>query len=115
LRSSSSSSSPSSPSSPSPSPAEWMPKAASRYIPCAVRRQVARRDENRCAFRDASGNRCTATRGLEYHHIVPHALQGPPTVSNVSLRCQSHNLHQARIDFGEEVVQRAICRARPLA
>ena len=87
-------------------------QAASRYIPRAVRRQVAERDGGRCAFVDASGNRCTSTANLEYHHIVPHALHGPPTVENTSLRCRPHNLHQATLDFGEEVVQRAISRSR---
>ena len=81
-------------------------------MPRDVRREVARRDENCCAYRDGAGNRCTATKNLEYHHIVPYALQGPPTVDNISLRCKAHNLHHATLDFGNEVVLRAIARSQ---
>jgi len=86
--------------------------AGSRHIPRAVKRQVAERDEGRCTFIDASGQRCTSVWNLQYHHVVPHARQGPPTLANTTLRCRMHNLHEAKLDFGEEVVERAIARSR---
>ena len=80
------------------------PADGSRHIPAAVRREVWRRDEGRCAFVGASG-RCTETAFLEFHHVEPYAVGGPPTVANVELRCAAHNAYEARLFFGESVVR----------
>jgi len=48
----------------------------SRYVPVAVRREVAERDELRCAYVDPDGERCAERRFLEFEHRVPHARGG---------------------------------------
>lgn len=74
----------------------------SRYIPAAVRREVWTRDGGRCAFIGSRG-RCTQTRRLEFHHIVPFARCGPPTVENIALRCRAHNQFEGERDFGRSL------------
>jgi hypothetical protein len=73
-----------------------------RAIPAVVRREVWRRDRGRCAFVDDAGQRCKATRAVEYHHIVPYGKGGKHESSNIALRCRPHNQHQADLDFGAE-------------
>jgi hypothetical protein len=48
----------------------------------------------------ANGRRCTERAFLELHHIHPHALDGPATVANISLRCRRHNAYEAELVFG---------------
>jgi hypothetical protein len=83
-----------------------------RYIPAAVRREVWRRDEGRCAFVSADGHRCASTHWVQFHHVVAHAKGGLSTVSNLSLRCASHNQHHAEHDFGPSHIARAIAESR---
>lgn len=79
-------------------------RSASRHLPSAVRRGVWLRDGGRCAFRDARGVRCRATRALEFHHEQPFARGGPSSLDNVTLRCRAHNELAAEDDFGRELV-----------
>ena len=72
----------------------------SRHIPAAVKRAVWWRDAGQCAFVSDAGRRCTARSFLELHHIQPHAMDGPPTVGNISLRCRRHNEYEAELVFG---------------
>jgi hypothetical protein len=72
----------------------------SRHIPAAVRRAVWLRDGGRCAFVARSGRRCGEGGFLEFHHVEPYARGGEPAVSNIALRCRSHNAYEAEIDFG---------------
>jgi 5-methylcytosine-specific restriction endonuclease McrA len=74
--------------------------APSRHIPSAVKRAVWRRDGGQCAFVSAGGRRCTERAFLELHHIHPHALAGPATAANISLRCRRHNQYEAELVFG---------------
>ena len=76
------------------------PKAPSRHIPNAVKRAVWFRDRAQCAFVADTGHRCTERSFLELHHVHPHALDGPATVGNISLRCRRHNRHEAEMVFG---------------
>ena len=76
----------------------------SRHIPAAVRREVWRRDEGRCAFLGARG-RCTERGFLEFHHVVPFATGGQAVASNIELRCRAHNLYEADLFFGGDVVR----------
>ena len=76
----------------------------SRHIPAAVRREVWRRDEGRCAFLGARG-RCTERGFLEFHHVVPFAVGGAPDANNIELRCRAHNLYEADLFFGGDVVR----------
>ena len=81
-------------------------RARSRHIPAAVRRDVWRRDEGRCAFRGERG-RCTATGFLEFHHVVPYADGGEASASNIQLRCRTHNGYEAELWSGAQRVPQA--------
>jgi hypothetical protein len=73
---------------------------ASRNIPAEVQRIVWVRDRGSCAFIAADGRRCGCRRFVEFHHIVPYAAGGKPTVENIALRCRAHNGHEAQVFFG---------------
>ncbi|MDZ4805736.1 MAG: hypothetical protein SGI90_12830 [Candidatus Eisenbacteria bacterium] len=87
----------------------------SRHIPAAVRREVARRDGDRCAFHGRDGRRCSARGPLEFHHLEPFAVGGRATVDNISLRCRAHNSHEAVRCFGrfQLVPERVVFSANP--
>jgi hypothetical protein len=78
--------------------------ARTRHIPAAVKRAVWRRDHGRCAFVGSLG-RCEETAFLEFHHLEPFAAGGESAVENLQLRCRSHNQHEARLYFGDEISQ----------
>lgn len=95
------------PSAPAKAPrATVEPKVRSRHIPAAVKRQVRKRDGGRCAFVGRQG-RCPERRYLHFHHVLPYAVGGPPTVDNIQLRCAAHNAHEAKGYFGAEAVAAA--------
>ncbi|MBA3884499.1 MAG: HNH endonuclease [Acidobacteria bacterium] len=77
----------------------------SRHIPARIRRKVWCRDDGRCAFVGAEGERCGETGFLELHHIVPFADGGEATTDNLTLRCRAHNQHEADVWFGPMVVR----------
>src|SRR5690606_7935679 len=74
-------------------------------VRAAVRREVWRRDGARCTYVDGRGERCRETEFLELHHVNPHALGGPPTADNLTLRCHAHNAPATEQDFGREFVR----------
>ena len=80
------------------------PRARSRYVSAAVRREVYRRDAARCTYVDVRGQRCCETRYLELHHLLPFAKGGENAVPNLTLRCASHNALAAEADFGPRPV-----------
>jgi hypothetical protein len=71
----------------------------SRHIPATVKRAVWARDAGRCAFVGRNG-RCRETGFLEFHHVVPYARGGPPSVDNIELRCAAHNAYESALCFG---------------
>jgi hypothetical protein len=71
----------------------------SRYIPSAVRRDVAARDDLRCAFVSPTGRRCEASAHLEFDHLKPYALGGTKDAPNLRMLCRSHNAYEARRHF----------------
>ncbi len=73
----------------------------SRHIPAEVRRAVWQRDGGRCGF-VGEGGRCAEGSFLEFHHVVPHAAGGPPTVDNIQLRCRAHNAYEADLRLGAD-------------
>jgi hypothetical protein len=82
-------------------PRKWPgPLSASRNIPAHVKRAVVARDGAKCAFVAASGRRCAERAFLEFHHVVPYARGGPATVTNIQLRCRTHNGYEAEAYFG---------------
>jgi hypothetical protein len=84
-------------------------KRRSRYVAAAVRREVWARDEAQCAFIGPHG-RCKERKFLEFHHRDPYAEGGGSTAVNIELRCRAHNVYEAELHFGPEVV--AAARAR---
>ena len=72
----------------------------SRNIPADVKRNAVARAAGRCAFVARNGRRCEERRFLEFHHVVPHAAGGKPTVGNIELRCRAHNGYEADRYFG---------------
>jgi hypothetical protein len=83
-----------------------------RYIPAAVRREVYRRDDARCTYVDARGQRCRETHYLELHHLQPFARNGAHLASNLTLRCVAHNALAAEQDFGPQVMAERRCSTR---
>jgi hypothetical protein len=79
---------------------DWSRVKASRHIPSHVKRAVWHRDGGQCGFLAHDGQRCTERTFLEFHHLQPHALAGPATVENISLRCRRHNQYEAEVVFG---------------
>jgi hypothetical protein len=89
-----------------PRPAKPSDGRATRQIPAAVRRAVARRDGRCCAYVSPKGVRCGAREFLEFHHTDPWARSRAHAVENISLRCRAHNQHAARRDLGERHMAR---------
>jgi hypothetical protein len=77
-----------------------------RYVPLALKRAVYYRDEGRCRYTDAAGQRCKERDWLEYHHRFPYALGGQHTLRDVCLMCHAHNQYEADRDFGRDVMAR---------
>jgi len=75
-------------------------EGSSRHIPAAVKRTVWVRDAGRCAFVARNGRRCEARGFIEFHHVHPYAVGGPPTIGNIELRCQAHNGYEADLFYG---------------
>jgi hypothetical protein len=76
----------------------------SRHLPAAVRRTVWRRDAGRCAFVGTEG-RCHEMTLFEFHHVEPYAAGGVTSAENIELRCRAHNVHEAQLFFGADVVR----------
>jgi hypothetical protein len=72
---------------------------SSRSIPAAVEREVWARDGGRCAFVGITGLRCEERRFIDFHHVKPWIVGGPPTAVNVALRCRAHNAYEAAVYF----------------
>ena len=87
-------------------------RAPGRYIPAEVRREVWKRDGGRCTWVGPDGKRCGSRYQLEFDHLRPYALGGPPTAANLTLHCRPHNLHGARELFGAQHMAKFM-RRRP--
>ncbi len=77
-----------------------------RYIPAPVRRAVAERDGNQCAFVDAQARRCNERDALEFHHRQPFGRGGDHSLENIQLLCRTHNGFFAEQDYGKETIDR---------
>jgi hypothetical protein len=84
----------------------------SRYIPAAVKRAVAERDNYQCFFVGADGRRCEERRHLQYHHDEVFARGGPSSVENLHLACAAHNRYRATLDFGDAWMRRVVAEKR---
>lgn len=77
------------------------PSTRVRTIPAQVRRSVAQRDDERCAFVGSDGHRCAERRFLEFDHVIPVACGGATNVQQVRLLCRTHNQSEAERVFGK--------------
>ena len=64
------------------------------------------RDGGRCVFVGAGGHQCGSTYQLERSHVDAHSKGGGNTPPNVRYLCASHNLFEARQEFGAEFIAR---------
>ena len=64
------------------------------------------RDGGRCRWETADGGVCGLTLRVQFAHRVPRARGGPPTIENVRLLCAVHNQYEARVDFGDDLMDR---------
>ncbi|MDG0815921.1 HNH endonuclease [Bdellovibrio svalbardensis] len=72
-----------------------------RYVPEALRRLIFKRDNSCCSYVDPkSKKRCDSKYQIQIDHIVPFALGGQTTESNLRLLCASHNRWRAEKTFG---------------
>ena len=84
---------------------------ATRYIPAALRRDVARRDGQRCTYvafaesRSDGARRCDAIHQLEFDHVNPRAFGGQNTLGNLCLLCRAHNNLAAKDLMGKEFIE----------
>ena len=97
---------------PRTAPASSSPSAELRYVSAAVRRAVFIGDGGCCQWAMASGGVCGSRYRLELDHIVPVALGGESTVSNLRVLCALHNGLAARHVFGAELMDRYSSRGR---
>ena len=65
-------------------------EGSTRYIPKAVKREVAERDKNQCTYPG-----CKSKHQLEFDHIQPVAMGGKSTSENLRLLCRVHNQRAA--------------------
>jgi hypothetical protein len=79
--------------------AKITPPQNPRTISAEVRREVAERDQNCCAWRARDGRICQSRWQLEFDHIDPN---GPSTVSNLRLLCRRHNMLHAEHIYGKD-------------
>jgi 5-methylcytosine-specific restriction endonuclease McrA len=73
-----------------------------RHIPPEVKRAVWERDQGRCTFVSESGQRCPATRHLQFDHLDPVARGGKATAERMRLLCRAHNQYAAERTFGTQ-------------
>jgi hypothetical protein len=83
-------------------------KLGARHVPVETKRAVWERDNAQCTFVDGEGRRCPERRFLTLEHRTPFALGGPPTLENLCLLCNAHNLENARQVFGEPHIEAKI-------
>ena len=89
--------------------------ASGRSVPAAVKREVWKRDEGRCTTPMGDGQRCGATRKLEFDHHLEVALGGESTVEKVRLLCKTRNLMKAERNLGRALMSKYCGRPPPHA
>jgi 5-methylcytosine-specific restriction endonuclease McrA len=63
-----------------------------RRIPSSIRREIFRRDGERCTFVSREGVRCDGRHYLEVDHVIPWSLGGSSReASNLTVLCRRHN------------------------
>ena len=66
---------------------------------------VFRRDGGRCAFVDASGQKCQSERWLHIHHVRPVSLGGGNDIGNLTTLCSFHHdlVHQLSLPINRQL------------
>jgi len=75
-------------------------------VPAPLERAVRLRDGDRCQFPLDSGGVCGSTWQVELDHVVPVALGGETSLSNLRCLCRAHNQAAAREALGRGADQR---------
>jgi hypothetical protein len=78
------------------------PPGETELIPAATRRAVWKRDAGRCGYVSPQGISCGTTTRIQVDHVIPRAKGGTHELSNLRLRCRSHNLLAAVDELGWE-------------
>ncbi len=60
-------------------------------IPASILHQVNIRDQRRCTFINAAGERCSQTRWTEIHHRIPVVYGGKNVLNNLITVCSTHH------------------------
>jgi hypothetical protein len=76
------------------------PAPGSRTIAAPVQRDVAKRDDERCAYVSDDGRRCNTRAYVQFHHVDPYGMGGEATVERTELRCRAHNEYEAELFYG---------------
>ena len=88
------------------------PPPGSPFVPAAVRAEVWRRDEGKCAFIGSSGRRCNSDHQVQLHHVDPRAQGGVATADRMGLRCRAHNFYEAELDYGRRFMAGKVAARR---
>jgi hypothetical protein len=91
-----------------PPPSDGAPPPPSRgrpHVPAGVERAVRLRDGDRCAYPLDAGGVCGSTWQVELDHVVPLALGGPTTPSNLRCACRAHNAYAAELELGQALME----------
>jgi hypothetical protein len=78
----------------------------SRHVPAAFRRAVWQRDDGRCTYVSAGGQRCNSREFIEFDHAEVWEWAHSHSIEGITLRCRAHNQLRARQDFGEKHMAR---------
>jgi hypothetical protein len=87
-------------------PRKEPPPSKGDGIPAHVKRAVWVRDGGCCQWATADGGICGSTLRVQFAHRNPRARGGRPTVENIRLLCAVHNQSEARLDFGDDLMNR---------
>ena len=81
--------------------APWeRPSENDRYVPDAVKRAVWERDQGRCTWPMGMGSSATRRTASSSTMISKSLSEANPTIDNIRLLCESHNLMKAEQHLG---------------
>jgi 5-methylcytosine-specific restriction endonuclease McrA len=83
-----------------------------RAIPMQTLRAIWQRSGAKCEYIAADRSRCGTSRGLQVDHIVPVARGGTNDPENLRHLCRTHNLYFAKLEFGQECMEKYVPRMR---
>jgi hypothetical protein len=91
---------------PRPAPANAPATPGAVYIPASVRREVWERDQGRCQWPLDGGGVCGSQLRTELDHIQLRCRGGRPVAEDLRVCCNFHNQLYARLELGDEVMDR---------